>query len=459
MRRLRRGGVMGSDELEDFLRRHRAILSEGRFSAGARFGVWEVRAFIGHGGSGEVYRVVCEAAGEELAEGALKVFVKPGQERRFGREVALLRALSGAAFPRLLDAGETEGWLWHVTELLEQREVAPRDRAVADFILGVARGVEVLHGRGWVHRDLKLQNILFRGAQPVILDFGLAEHPGTPTAQAAGTPHTAAPEQFFGGEITAALDIHALGVVVNDCFHGWPPRVWERIISRATSSIPERRFRDVADFIAGVRRRNWGRRVRQGVVGLGLLAGLVGASWWAWCRWGREWQAWRRLQTGEVAQVVRERVEMVTDPKLVFEDPKAMRFRVDREVHEAQLIRLNPKEPLRLEQPLHFKPGIYKIEGPGRLEAALEGEEGAEVWLSKCVVMNRTTRTPPENKLRFVLEKGSYLNFSHLKETPELRELVEIPDSYSVYLRFGGPESVQALYDEISNEWYRSLRE
>lgn len=451
---------MSSDALEDFLRRHRAIVSEGRFAAGARFGVWEVRAFIGQGGSGEVYRVVCRGEdAETLAEGALKVFVKPGQERRFGREVGVLRMLSGEAFPRLLDAGETAGFLWHVTELLEQREVAPHDRAVANFILGVARGLEVLHGRGWVHRDLKLQNILFRGEQPVILDFGLAEHPGTPTAQAAGTPHTAAPEQFFGGEITAALDIHALGVVANDCFHGRPPRTWERIISRATSSIPERRFRDVADLIRGVRRRNWGRRVRRVVAGLLGVGGLLAAGWWSWDRWGREWMMWKQLQTGETVTVVRERVQMITDPKLAYEDPMAMRFRVDREPSEAQLIRLDPKKPLRLEQPLHFKPGIYKIEGPGRLEAALEGDEGAEVWLSNCVVMNRTTQRPPENKLRFVLEKGTYLNFSHLDKTPDVADLVEIPDGYSVYLRFRGPESVQALYDEIFNEWIQSLNE
>ena len=35
-----------------------------------------------------------------------------------------------------------------------------------------------------------------------------------------GTSRYAAPEQFIGGEISPAADIHALGMLINECFKG-----------------------------------------------------------------------------------------------------------------------------------------------------------------------------------------------------------------------------------------------
>ena len=71
-----------------------------------------------------------------------------------------------------------------------------------------------------------------------------------------GTPRYAAPEQFSGDEITPASDIHALGKIADECFGGNPPRAWRRIIERATSSIPARRYPSVAAFIRAIQRRN-----------------------------------------------------------------------------------------------------------------------------------------------------------------------------------------------------------
>lgn len=61
------------------------------------------------------------------------------------------------------------------------------------------------------------------------------------------------------GEATAASDIHALGVLADRCFDGKPPSAWKRIIERATSSIPDRRYPDVEAFMCAVRRRHWQR--------------------------------------------------------------------------------------------------------------------------------------------------------------------------------------------------------
>ncbi len=72
-----------------------------------------------------------------------------------------------------------------------------------------------------------------------------------------GTPGYGAPEQMERGEASVASDIHALGVLADRCFDGKPPRTWRRIIERATSSIPERRYPSVTAFVRAIRRRNF----------------------------------------------------------------------------------------------------------------------------------------------------------------------------------------------------------
>lgn len=112
-----------------------------------------------------------------------------------------------------------------------------RPRAVALFATQIANALDVLHAQGIVHRDIKPGNIMTRnGRDPVLVDLGYAKRIARSTAKhqsisieqsrlvGLGTPGYAAPEQFTGEEITPASDIHALGVLLNECFDGKPPR-------------------------------------------------------------------------------------------------------------------------------------------------------------------------------------------------------------------------------------------
>ena len=173
-----------------------------------------------------------------------------------------------------------QGRPYLVEELLEPRDLPRTDRACAKYLLAICRGVAELHKRGIVHRDLKPSNILFRkNGEPVIVDLGLAKCP-VPTGVESdaslengkpigvGTPGYAAPEQFIGGGISPAADIHALGVLAEkiitqkECLHFWGGGVlaragWKKIIRRATSSIPSERYPSIESFAAAIRHRHW----------------------------------------------------------------------------------------------------------------------------------------------------------------------------------------------------------
>lgn len=276
-----------NSEIEGFLRAHGPFEKPPILSCGERVGDWEVRAFLGRGGSAEVFRAENVVTG---IVGALKVLHRTDDRsrERFRREARIIAETRGVAFPLFYGAGECDGRFYIAEELLEPITLPADDAAVARYILGVATGVEALHRRGFVHRDLKPGNVLMRPAtgESVLIDMGLAKggedapqiH-GEPLsvvdghAVGVGTPGFSAPEQFTGGKVSAATDIHALGVLVDACFKGKPPKAWADIIRRSTSSIPGQRYASVAEFVRAVRRRHATRHLIAAIAVVLFIAG------------------------------------------------------------------------------------------------------------------------------------------------------------------------------------------
>ena len=286
---------LGVDEIEGILSAHDRMSTGASFQDGAVFGNWRVTAFIGKGGSGEVYRAVHVSLGTPAA---VKVLVRdePRARARFVREASLLSELKSASFPQFYEYGEANGFFYLVMELLEPGDLPTGDREVARFLRQVCDAVAELHACGIVHRDIKPSNILWRigrartpaapqrDAVPVLADLGLAKDIATPdignptsdiTVGGVGTPGYGAPEQMERGEASVASDIHALGVLADRCFDGNPPRTWRRIIERATSSIPALRYQSVEEFLHAVRRRNLWRIVGKCVLAFFLVGLLV----------------------------------------------------------------------------------------------------------------------------------------------------------------------------------------
>ncbi|MBE1533680.1 serine/threonine protein kinase [Actinomadura algeriensis] len=118
----------------------------------------------------------------------------------------------------------------------------------------VADALGAAHERGVVHRDIKPANVmLLPGDHVTVMDFGIARHADQVTeltgSAAIGTPAFMAPEQFDGGEVGAAAELYAVGVLLFALLTGRMPRAalsqWRAHYERLSLSVvdaAERKF-------------------------------------------------------------------------------------------------------------------------------------------------------------------------------------------------------------------------
>jgi serine/threonine protein kinase len=105
--------------------------------------------------------------------------------------------------------------------------LAPRLQRIA---METAMALDHMHGRGWVHRDVKPDNILAAADGKVkVIDFAIAgRKPGLLGAlrggqQAQGSPSYIAPEQIRGGRVDPRADIYSLGCTFYELVTGAVP--------------------------------------------------------------------------------------------------------------------------------------------------------------------------------------------------------------------------------------------
>ncbi|MER5770897.1 serine/threonine-protein kinase, partial [Streptomyces sp. NPDC001985] len=166
----------------------------------------------------------------------------PSLVRRFRREAAMMRRLDHRNLPRIIEGGIDEAGGGHpylvmelldgctLTDLVLDVEPLPIDW-VTEIGAQIAAGLAEAHAEGVIHRDLKPGNVMLtRQGTVKVLDFGLgrflddtANDPISTSRFPQGTYHYMAPEQFRVGEVTAAVDLYALGCVLYEMLSGDPP--------------------------------------------------------------------------------------------------------------------------------------------------------------------------------------------------------------------------------------------
>jgi serine/threonine protein kinase len=210
-------------------------------------GRFRIKARLGAGGMGAVYRAWQGSVGRDVAVKLIEARLSQGKmaAKRFLRESKLTSRLSHPNTVTVLDFGQTDdGMLYLVMELVKGRTLNQVLQQEGRFSLSrmvrvavqLCDALEAAHGLSIIHRDLKPSNIILldepRGRDHVkVLDFGLAkslvgdDEATTMTHSDAimGTPAYISPEAALASKTDERADLYSLGVILYELIAGRLP--------------------------------------------------------------------------------------------------------------------------------------------------------------------------------------------------------------------------------------------
>jgi hypothetical protein len=155
-----------------------------------------------------------------------------GAREQFLDEARITGSISSPHVVQVVDFGELpDGRVWYAMELLGGRAL---DQVIAGGPIEASRAIDLLrmackglaagHAAGFVHRDVKPQNLVLveRGGREhlVVVDFGIAVPIGTKPDSICGTPEYMAREQIIRDPLDPRTDVYALGCCAYELLTG-----------------------------------------------------------------------------------------------------------------------------------------------------------------------------------------------------------------------------------------------
>jgi serine/threonine protein kinase len=204
---------------------------------GQMIGPYQIDGVLGEGGMGMVYRAV-DVNGDTVAIKLIKRELARDEIflRRFDREARIARTIKHPHIVPVLTKGDHDGMPYIAQSFIDSGNLLDRIEREGKLDLyftlqvceQVASGLDALHAKGLLHRDVKPANVLLdKDGVAYITDFGLAKDSQgsllTRPGQALGSIDYMAPEQIRSEDVGPTTDVYALGCVVFECLTGAPP--------------------------------------------------------------------------------------------------------------------------------------------------------------------------------------------------------------------------------------------
>jgi serine/threonine-protein kinase len=215
---------------------------------------YQLARVLGGGGMAEVYLARDRKLDRDIALKVLphRYACDPESVERFRREAGAAARLNHPHIVQIYDWGEAAGTYYISMEYVSGRSLKEviREEGSLPFEKIVSVATQVLdalafvHAAGFVHRDIKPQNILLddRGRAKVA-DLGIvrAADSGGMTAKGSilGTAQYLSPEQAQGQTATPASDLYSLGAVMYEMATGRPPFAGENPVALALQHVGE----------------------------------------------------------------------------------------------------------------------------------------------------------------------------------------------------------------------------
>ncbi len=221
---------------------------------------YKVERLINSGAMGQVYLAIQEALERPVAIKVIapSLSIDATFRQRFLKEGKIIAQLRHPHIVTIHDIGECLNQYYMVMEYIEggtlkeriQKGLSP-EQAVS-ILRQIASALGYAHRQGFIHRDVKPANILFRDDHNAVLsDFGIAKgHEDnvhlTATGLAVGTVLYMSPEQAQGKMLDGRSDLYSLGLLFFEMLVGSRP---DRGLEGFVERLPEKlnRYQDILD--------------------------------------------------------------------------------------------------------------------------------------------------------------------------------------------------------------------